>query len=524
MASRRFPQNATTASRLSSSEVFSHFGNSSQENYLLTNLRKRRTSRLPAREVLIPFGNLSQEDFLLTQLRPRAGLTVIHSFRGSRKSITAQRIYRRSRFPPLLGRHTIPFLFLDIRYVTSTMQLDAELGTSLGGDESNRNLPADIFSSLLSLFFTSIAVGVVAAVMTFVKKSGKQKDDRGSVTSGEEWSIEWITQHLPGFSEVIVTVFLAVSFKLLRRRVIIVDDLLKFQLRNKKLSVFYVLEQLKQLSLNINIVVLSSNEGISQLFSDKNPTTFHEEIFPTAKPEEFIGALSRCLPDPPSTCAFRESFNRFGALEHHFMSVRWWQLLSEDGYGFRPAEPMSRKTMRRIALLLDLQCEEVARSYALAYSQPADVAALSGYFTPTEIEQVAQRYGSKGPRRLLLTAALLVTRDELKIEAAMLEAARNAGLKEALNKARKAAELAAFEPSAENKKRAQEAKEYHNELQRNYANASACSVSQEDREELKFVNAVREILTNAVEPQDKTQVFAADQDCREEISRIQWLF
>jgi hypothetical protein len=57
-----------------------------------------------------------------------------------------------------------------------------------------------------------------------------------------------------------------------------------------------------------------------------------------------------------------------------------------------------------------LACEPVARWYALSYSVEVDVAeSLKNYFTSDDVERIVSIYGARGPRRLVLTAALLIT-------------------------------------------------------------------------------------------------------------------
>jgi hypothetical protein len=76
-----------------------------------------------------------------------------------------------------------------------------------------------------------------------------------------------------------------------------------------------------------------------------------------------------------------------------------------------PADsPFSRADLHKLAAELDLDCENIASHYALAYSPDVDVReALKGYFCAADIDRVVRLYGEKGPRRLVLTVALLIT-------------------------------------------------------------------------------------------------------------------
>jgi hypothetical protein len=164
------------------------------------------------------------------------------------------------------------------------------------------------------------------------------------------------------------------------------------------------------------IIALSSNEGICQLFSDKNPTTFHEKKFPPAQRGELVDVLRRTMAPDITLEQFGNLAQNHG-MEHHLYSVRWWQIVLDvdqrakslcNDLSGKPV--LSRSTLHIVALKLDLACEPVARWYALSYSVEVDVAeSLKIYFTSDDVERIVSIYGARGPRRLVLTAGLLIT-------------------------------------------------------------------------------------------------------------------
>ena len=81
----------------------------------------------------------------------------------------------------------------------------------------------------------------------------------------------------------------------------------------------------------------------------------------------------------------------YGAMTHHFASIRWWDILRQAGMveTVKSEARIPRVILRKICLQLDLECQPIARSYALSYSAEVDVAAaLKGYFTEAEVQLV----------------------------------------------------------------------------------------------------------------------------------------
>ena len=238
--------------------------------------------KLSRLEVLLPPRSSTQEKFLLSWCAAAPyKLVVMHAFRGCRKSASADRLVRRHKWGIPV---TWPYVYLKLEYVSDMAQLEAALGIRLGS--SLPEAAAAIGSNrLMSVILTSLVVFAVGLLLIFVKD--------GTL------SAELVLQHLkcPDRAEQIVwamTIFLAVMY-CCRRKVLIVDDVLTFQYCNamkKSNAVQRALDILKQLPLSRHpIIVLSSNEGICRLFSDKCWSTFHEATFPAAEPAELVDVL-----------------------------------------------------------------------------------------------------------------------------------------------------------------------------------------------------------------------------------------
>ena len=174
-----------------------------------------------------------------------------------------------------------------------------------------------------------------------------------------------------------------------------------------------------------------------------------------------------------------------------------------------------RVILRKICLQLDLECQPIARSYALSYSAEVDVAAsLKGYFTEAEVQLVVKEYGARGPRRFVLTVALLIT-------------GRKATIREAIRgevvAAHKERDVAALEqdkfPSDEHKKELEAAEQkmldLTNYLRKLGAQASDVSV-EEDLLEHKFAVQVRKMLF----PVPAIETFENDVTCDSQMDRL----
>jgi hypothetical protein len=90
--------------------------------------------------------------------------------------------------------------------------------------------------------------------------------------------------------------------------------------------------------------------------------------------------------------------------------VRWWKIVGPVLDAATPERPLDRATLRVVALKLDLESQDSGRWQALAHSPQVDVRlSLRGYFAEAEIDTVVAAVGPSAPRRVVLTAALLIT-------------------------------------------------------------------------------------------------------------------
>ena len=140
-------------------------------------------------------------------------------------------------------------------------------------------------------------------------------------------------------------------------------------------------------------------------------------------------------------------------------------------------------------------------------------ASLTGYFTDEAIDAVVKRYGERGPRRLVLTAALLVTGRE-----AAIRAKREAVKRQALNNALdKVAELSNAVPQDELalKKAREELEKIEAHIQREASTLQPPSTA-EDVAEYKFVTDVRAKLS----PRNSTNFYEEDATCMDELNRV----
>jgi hypothetical protein len=322
---------------------------------------------------------------------------------------------------------------------------------------------------------------------------------------------------------------LAVCLFSRRRRVLIVDDVLKFEHGSVKemANVRRTLNLLQQLppSENMRIMLVSSNEGIGRLFNDNNKTTYHQVTFPAATDVEMVEALQR-MKIPITTEEFLTAKAKYGGMPHHLYSTRWWRSLHLDGCAHIATsnDQIPRSMLRETALDLDLMCEPVARSYALAYSKEVDVAsALKNFFTSDQVATVVSKYGERGPRRLVLTAALLVTGREARLRGEMFEGLVKYVCDE-IQLAQQALTVATREhdrkPTPNTEERVMQAVKTLNDLQA-YAERKKIgeAMPAADKQELVFATAIRRdvIHTGTVE------AFQKDDQCIEEIGRIEGL-
>jgi hypothetical protein len=184
----------------------------------------------------------------------------LHSFRGIRKTTTATRVVAQWK----LAWWRIPSI--ELVYVTSSDDLKKVFPDGGFG----ARLAQRIAQTLLELPISIIAAMLLAWLW------------RGSwatvVAAG--WAV------FPGPEAALVFAFTCLMVAL-RRKVIIVDDMLGFNLGSshgttvsKTTLVQWKLNQLKHLaSKGAGVIVISSNEGISRLLEDTNPTTFRETKF-----------------------------------------------------------------------------------------------------------------------------------------------------------------------------------------------------------------------------------------------------
>jgi hypothetical protein len=302
-----------------------------------------------------------------------------------------------------------------------------------------------------------------------------------------------------------------------RRKVLIVDDLLNFQFSNagQKKSVRRSLDLLKQLPVTHHpIVLLSSNEGICQLFSDKNETTFAQKAFPQIQLDELVDVLELVNVRIPLD-SLKAVEKTYGAMTHHFYSIRWWGIVLNSEMVetvVKDERRFPRSVLRHICLQLDLECQEIARSYALSYSAEVGVAAaLKGYFTDAEVQLVVKTYGARGPRRCVLTVALLITGREARTrgELAAAEEERD----DAADKQRK------FPSDDTHKKRFEAAEQKVSDLS-NYLCKLEAEVNdksaEEDVLEYEFAMQVRKLLF----PVPNIEAFENDVRCDREMDRV----
>ena len=468
-------------------------------------------NKLSWREVFLPPRSSTQEKFLLSWCAAAPDkLVVMHAFRGCRKTTSANRLVRRHEWGIPV---TWPYVYLQLVCVSDMAELEAALGVSL--DSTRPPAAAVVSNRLMSLILTSLAVFAVGVLLIFMKD--------GTI------SIELASQHLkcPDQAEQIVWAIatcLAVMY-CFRRKVLIVDDILNFQYGNamkKTNAVQCTLDILKQLPLSRHpIIVLSSNEGIGRLFSDKNWTTFHEATFPAAEPAELADVLRRTVVPNMTLDHFNKVKDMHGMF-HHLYSVRWWRSVSKRDADIRSllsGDPhIDRATLHEIALALDLECQSVARWYALAYSVEVDVGdALKMYFDANEIASIIRLYGAKGPRRLVLAAGLLVTgkeaarRQQLAIEIAQKIAAQEAAVAVATANIEEIPSDEASQVLAAEKKKLESLRAYA-------AQHAPMLPSPTDIAEFKFSCAVRRCVGCVDE-----ECFKKDETCIEEIGRIERL-
>lgn len=276
-------------------------------------------------------------------------------------------------------------------------------------------------------------------------------EDATSAATGPLTPWQRLAAWLPSPDDSIgIATFFVFFFALVRRRkVFIIDDVLRYRMPHghRKANLEAMLDDIKALGRSSPVILLSSNEGIAHLFSDRNTTTFAFSRMPPAHPEELLLALQKYNYQEFSSLtmdAFHGVIQQYGMI-HHACSARWWICLHQHFCGRRQTPdvlsvPPSRRgagspefvddfmrhlnlhrdAMISVAVDLDLQCEEAGRPFALAYSESTNVAeSLRGYFSTIQIRNICNKlapmYNTADadtlalPRRLILAAALLVT-------------------------------------------------------------------------------------------------------------------
>lgn len=251
---------------------------------------------------------------------------------------------------------------------------------------------------------------------------------------------------IPSFDDSVALATFFVFFFVLvkRRRVFILDDVLRFGQpdAHKRHNVNLMLGDIKSYGLAYPVILLSSNEGIVHVFEDKNWTTYRHDELPPSTDMELLLALQKTIPSvspapyhglyqramsigkPPSPATIELTLRdvssmraQFGA-HHHTSSARWWaqvyRMTGENAATLqalcRGAVALPTSALQHIALNLDLQCDDVARCYAYAYSPSVGIRPyLEGYFPPEVGAELCAILGVREyPRRLILCAALLV--------------------------------------------------------------------------------------------------------------------
>jgi hypothetical protein len=238
----------------------------------------------------------------------------------------------------------------------------------------------------------------------------------------------------PSFDDSVALATFFVFFFVLvkRRRVFIIDNVMRFGQPHghRRHNVSLMLGDLKCFGQTYPVVLLSTNEGITHVLEDKNVSTFRHYEFPPATDDELYLAIQKsCHQLAPKSFLTANTAQCFSVgdvhrmrstigMAHHTSSVRWWMQVYQLVGGDEAAmlrlcsgeTAFSTAALQHIALNLDLQGDDVAGTFGLAYSPMVSVhSSLAGYFNAGVADEVCTLLGSFScPRRLLLCTALLV--------------------------------------------------------------------------------------------------------------------
>ncbi len=347
---------------------------------------------------LRPFFNTKQEQYIkwvISRSFATRQVVVVTQFRGARKSYSAQRLYLRRVFA--LG---LRGLFWKVRYIET---LDKLISAGIIPSK-NSTAPSHILSHV-NTFVTSFIALVCARLVSALWRGDWRRDAPSS------WwdSISFVFE--PPSKEDVFVVLLVCAISYRRRNVFIVDGICKMAFKSDKYltkcdKITDVMGTLKSFAGDgVGVVILSSNEGIDRFFSDRNSTTYLKDELPRATAEELHFALNDMRLEV--SIEKMQEVQQYIGMEHHVYSARWWRLVHNE---FTSEYKLPRSTLHKVALDLDLEAQRVGFWFALAYSPVVDVAqSLAGYLSTAEIEAVVVELGATAPRRVVLTAALLIT-------------------------------------------------------------------------------------------------------------------
>jgi hypothetical protein len=204
-----------------------------------------------------------------------------------------------------------------------------------------------------------------------------------------------------------------------RRRVVIFDDITRTRCRkNINPRDFIRNDVLKGISgyeRRMNVVIVTSNEGLQWVFSDPNDSVRTVLTLPPLEVHEFMNVLRRTLNVTTTAETIKKVVSKYG--EDHGLSIRFWKIESQ---GKTVAQllltacnntlSLERPALWEVAFKLDLACDP---HFALITLGKSPTVPLSGYKevlkgdTVTKAEELMK--SKEVPRRLVLASLLVAT-------------------------------------------------------------------------------------------------------------------